>query len=110
MRLLERSITRVDERMILLAPPRKKVPPVFGKVERSHDKHQQRLHEVQRLRANVYHADGALVDSDLSNSGRYTVPEDDRGWHFLMTNDEGSVTACVRYISHDEVPPASKLQ
>jgi len=42
--------------------------------------------------------------------GLYSVPEDDRGWHFLMTNHEGSVTACVRYIAHEEVPSAAKLQ
>jgi hypothetical protein len=108
--LLERSINRLDEKMILLAPPKQAVPPMFNNVERSLDKHRTRLREVQRLRASIYYEDGALQAGDLSEGDLHRVPEDDRGWHFLITNSEGQVRACVRYIAHEEVPSPAKLR
>lgn len=108
--LLERSINRLDERMILLAPPKQPVPPIFDNVERSPDKHRTRLHEVQRLRANIYCHDGALDADDLSEDGLHRAPEDERAWHFLITNGDGRIRACVRYIAHEEVPAPAKLR
>ena len=108
--LLERSITRVDERLILLAPPRKAVPPVFVNVERSLKKHLGRLTEVQRLSGKIYWHDGAVGPNDLTKDGLHRTPEDEKGWHLLMTNQEGRVTACVWYIEHHEVPVPNKLR
>src|SRR2546423_1617560 len=103
-RLLERSITRVDERLILLAPPKKTVPSVFDNVERSQDEHHGRLREVQRLRGRIYSDEGAVAIADLTEDGLHCTPEDEKGWHLLMTNAQGRVTACVWYIEHQQVP------
>jgi len=108
--LLERTIACVDERLILLAPPKKTVPPVFAKVERSLKKHLGRLTEVQRLRGAVYLSEGAIGPNDLTKDGLHRTPEDEKGWHLLITNQEGRVSACVWYIEHHEVPHPNKLR
>jgi len=108
--LLERSITRVDKRLILLAPPKKVVPPVFENVERSLNQHLGRLTEVQRLRGTIYWHDGAIGPNDLSQGGLHRTPEDEKAWHLLMTNQQGRVTSCVWYIEHHEAPSLNKLR
>jgi hypothetical protein len=109
-RLLERSIKSVDQRLILLAPPRKPVPSVFGKVERSLNEHIERLREVQRLRGSIYRDDGAVATCELSRDGLHRTPEDEKGWHLLMTNNQGKVSACVWYIEHHQAPQANSLR
>jgi hypothetical protein len=99
--LLERSITRVDERMILLAPPKKAVPSVFDNVERSQTKHRGRLHEVQRVRGHIYSSDGAVDIHELSVDGRHRTPEDDTSWHVLMLNEDQTLNSCIWYLEHE---------
>ena len=107
--LLERSIRAVEDRMILLAPPRREVPGVFSRILPSTEGHRQRLEELQRLRGSIYWEDGALSSADLTADGLHRAPEDDQAWHLLMTNTAGRITACVRYIEHASVPPMARL-
>ncbi len=99
-KLLERSIRCVDDRLVLLAPPKRLVPPAFHNVDDAPLEHAARLKEVQRLRGDIYYTDGAVARHELSADGRHQTPEDEKSWHLLMLNKEQEVTACVWYMEH----------
>src|SRR5713226_2321249 len=60
LRLLERSIRSVDQRLILLAPPEMSISPVFENVAMDVERHQKLVQDIQRLRGSIYLNDGAV--------------------------------------------------
>jgi hypothetical protein len=101
LKLLDRAITSVDQRLVLLAPPSTEVPDLFSNCEFDIDRHQHFVREVQRLRGGIYLQDGAIDREQLSPEGLHQTPEDERGWHLLMLDKQGKVTACVWYCEYD---------
>jgi hypothetical protein len=99
LKLLERNISALDERLILLAPPQASAHRHFRHVDVDSSLHDSLLGQMQRLRGGVYLEDGAISRHQLSG-GRHQTPEDDRSWHLLMLDDRRRVAACVWYMEH----------
>jgi hypothetical protein len=99
LKLLERNIASVDQRLVLLAPPSASAHSFFRNVEVDPSLHDTLVGEMQRVRGGIYLEDGAIARHELS-SGRHQTPEDQNSWHFLMLNKQQQVTACVWYMEH----------
>jgi hypothetical protein len=109
-RLLERNITSIEQRLVLLAPPQGSLPPVFNNVTVDADRRHQLIREMQRLRGQIYLRDGALQPQQLSPDGLHQTPEDEKSWHLLMLNKDSRVTACAWYLEHDNTTTIQKLR
>jgi len=101
MRLLERNIASIGQRLVVLAPPQASIPSSFLNVSTDHARHAELVREMQRLRGSVYLHDGAVQVHQLSPDGRHHTPEDDRSWHLLMLNRHGRVSSCAWYLEHE---------
>jgi hypothetical protein len=99
-KLLERNIASVEERLVLLAPPAQPVPSVFRNVTVSPTRYRELLDEMQALRGSIYLNDGAVTREQLSGGGRHRTPEDAHSWHLLMLNRDQRVSSCVWYMEH----------
>ena len=102
LRLLERNIASIEKRLVLVAPPQTALPGSFKNVTTDRDRHQDLLHEMQRLRGSIYLQDGAVQRDQLTTDGLHQTPEDSRSWHLLMLNAIGKVSSCAWYMEHDE--------
>lgn len=100
LKLLERSIRSVDQRLVLLAPPQATLGDAFQNVVVDADRHSELVAEVQRLRGSIYLNDGAIEREHLSPEGRHRTPEDEKSWHLLMMGRNRRVSACVWYLEH----------
>ena len=109
-RLLERSIRSVHERLVLLAPPGADIPTDFKNVLPPSTEHHGRLRELQRLRGTVYRDDGALAPADLRAGGIHATPEDSRSWHLVMLNKQRQVSSCVWYMEHENTASWDQLR
>src|SRR5437660_12082167 len=69
LRLLERSIDSLDQRLLLLAPPGW-VPSFFHSIDVNAERHQQLVREMQQMRGKIYLSDGAIRADQLSSDGR----------------------------------------
>jgi hypothetical protein len=98
--LLERHVASIDRRLLLLSPTALGLPGHFKDVTTDSDQHRGLLHELQRLRGAIYLKDGAVRRQELSVDGRHQTPEDERSWHLLIRNDDGSLNACIWYLEH----------
>jgi hypothetical protein len=101
LKLLERNIATIEQRLVLVAPPTLTVAPAFHNVRVEPSEHRRQVRAVQRMRGLVYIADGAVQPSQLSPEGLHQTPEDERSWHLLFTNGAGKITACVWYLQHE---------
>jgi hypothetical protein len=110
LRLLERNIASVEERLVLVAPPHIRVPASFSKITYDSHRHQQLVREMQQLRGSVYVQDGAVQPEQLSPGGLHRTPEDERSWHLLMLNKERRVSSCAWYMEHDDTAAFEKLR
>ena len=99
LRLLERTIDSLDERLVLLAPPTE-VPSFFRDVDANSRRHQTFKREMQELRGSIYLDDGALQREQLSVDGLHETPEDNRSWHLLTVDGRERVTGCAWYLEH----------
>jgi len=101
LRMIERSIEALDRHMVILAPPQATGTAALGSVSFDPERHQQLLHQMQRLRGAIYLRGGNVTEAQLTADGRHQTPEDERAWHLLMTDAAGHVTSCVLYLEHD---------
>jgi hypothetical protein len=102
LKLLERNIATLEERLILVAPPGTFLPSAFSNVCIDPIRHQRLVRDVQRLRGSVYLQDGAVQRHQLTADGLHRTPEDDRSWHLLMLNKHQQVSSCAWYMGHHE--------
>jgi hypothetical protein len=111
LRLLERNITSVDDRMVLLAPPgaERQASQFSDNLVVDAALHEALLHDIQRLRGSIYLADGALRPHHL-NEGRHETPEDSRSWHLLALDSAGRPTGCIWYLQHPDMPDFEELR
>src|SRR5205809_648904 len=110
LKLLERSIAAVDQRLMLLAPPRASARGFFQNVTVDDRLHRAFVGNVQRLRGGVYLEDGAISPTQLSTGGRHQTPEDANSWHLLMLGRERHVSACVWYLEHENTTSLESLR
>jgi hypothetical protein len=99
LKLLERTISSLDERLILLAPTAR-VPGFFENVEQDAVGHRRLVREMQRLRGKIYLKDGALDRTQLTLDGLHETAEDNKSWHLLMVDSRRRVTGCAWYLEH----------
>lgn len=102
LRLLERNIATVEDRLVLLAPPNVAIPEYFTNARPDPAKHAAFVREVQRLRGSIYLQDGAVQRHQLTRDGLHQTPEDERSWHLLMLNSKQKVSSCAWYMEHEE--------
>ncbi|MEQ1869541.1 MAG: hypothetical protein ABL961_05905 [Vicinamibacterales bacterium] len=98
--IIERSLQSLNDRLVLLAPHTRLVPPTFKNVEEGLSERHHRIRTIQQLRGRVYSADGAIRPQELSSDGRHEVPEDENSWHLMLLNPRGGITACAWYLQH----------
>ena len=73
-RLLERNITSIEQRLVLLAPPQAALPPVFNNVNVNAGRRHQLIRDMQRLRGQIYLRDGALQAQQAATHHRSHPP------------------------------------
>jgi hypothetical protein len=110
LKLLERSIGSVNERLVLLAPSQASVPSFFSNIELDSHLHRDRIREMQGLRGGIYLNDGALEREQLSVDGLHQTPEDERSWHLLMLDKHDRVSACAWFLQHGHSVQAEDLR
>jgi len=98
--LLERTITSLDRRLVLLAP-QSRVSGFFKNVENDSRRHRDLVREMQKLRGSIYLQDGALGREQLSAEGLHETDEDEQSWHLLMMDSRQRITGCAWYLEHD---------
>jgi len=88
-------------KLLLLAPAGARIPPSLSrdKLSLNAPRHEEYLHEVQRLRGRIYLEDGAIQESDLTD-GRHVAESDRTSWHLLVLDRAGRTSGCVRYRDH----------
>ena len=99
LKLLERTVASLDQRLILLAPDAS-VPEFFQNVDHDPAGHQRLVREMQRLRGRIYVGDGALGREQLTPDGLHDTTEDHKSWHLLMVDRARRVTGCAWYLEH----------
>jgi hypothetical protein len=100
LKLLERSVATIQDRLILVAPPQANLPMLFGSVEYDTPFHSTLVREMQRLRGTVYLSEGN-VKGDQLRDGLHQTPEDARSWHLLIRSHSGQITSCAWYLEHE---------
>jgi hypothetical protein len=107
LKLLERTIGTLEDRLILLAP-QDAAPAFFRQVEVDGERHQRLVREMQQLRGRIYLHDGAIQPEQLTADGAHQTPEDNKSWHLLSVDSDQRVTGCAWYLQHDQsVDPLS---
>ena len=110
LKLLERSVATVDQRLVLLAPPKASARRFFRNVEVDPRLHASFVGEMQSVRGGIYLQDGAIAPTHLTEGGRHQTPEDESSWHLLILNREQRVTACVWYLEHENTTSVDRLR
>jgi hypothetical protein len=101
LKVLQRAISTVDQRLLLLMPPDTEVPDHFNNFEFDGGRHREVMREVQRFRGDIYYQDGAVGRHQLTADGLHQTPEDDNSWHLVMVNRQDRITACAWFRDHD---------
>ena len=99
LKLLERTIHSLDDRLVLLAP-NAPVPGLFQNLETDSLSHAQLIREMQTLRGSVYLQDGAIGRHELTAEGLHETAEDERSWHLLTLDRNRRVSGCLWYLEH----------
>jgi hypothetical protein len=110
LKLLERNVRSVDQRLVLLAPPDVSVDPFFKNLDADRRGKRELINEIQQLRGGIYLHDGALEPAQLSPEGLHRTPEDDKSWHLLFMNKQGRVASCVWYLEHHNTTTPDQLR
>jgi hypothetical protein len=95
-------------RLMLLVPSFGRVPASFGWRDTDESRYYRLLHEMQRLRGQVYLQDGAIDESSLVD-GRHQSALDSRSWHLLVLNEKDRITGCARFLEHPKRVAFSEL-
>ena len=110
LRLLERNIASIEQRLVLLAPRAAAIPQPFKNQRVDPDQHRTLVREMQGLRGSIYLEDGAIRKHQLTSDGLHRTPEDERSWHLLMMNRQHRVSSCVWYLEHREPQSIDELR
>ncbi|MEZ5353341.1 MAG: hypothetical protein R2762_11950 [Bryobacteraceae bacterium] len=85
-----------NSRLILLAPAGS-ANPGFGYCAQDAQRHDDVIASIQRFRGEIYVAEGAIRESELTPDGRHWQAEDARSWHVVSTDNAGNIIGCTRY-------------
>jgi len=106
LKLLERDIASVHNRLMVLAPPNASIPERFRSITASPTRHRELLCELQRLRGSVYLHDGAITQAQLTADGRHHTSLDEKSWHLVILNGQNRISGCIWYLEHEQASPA----
>ena len=95
MRALQ-SRSSAGREYILLAPPQIEEHRSFRNFAVDEELHSAYMAAMQKLRGQIYLADGAIDASQLWPTGRHCLPADRQSWHLLLL-DGRSLVGCMRY-------------
>jgi hypothetical protein len=110
LRLLERNIASVEQRLVVVVPPQTSLSPHFKNVTVDSARHRQLVEDMQRLRGSVYLHDGAVGFEQLTADGLHQTAEDEQSWHLLMLGPDGRVSSCVWYLEHENTARVEQLR
>jgi hypothetical protein len=99
LKTLERNLSSVEQRIVLVAPSEESVSDFFDNVHVNAERHSALIGEIQRFRGGIYLQDGAVQRHELTADGRHETPEDDKAWHMLLVNKQ-KLSACALYHEH----------
>lgn len=87
-------------RLVLLAPRHRTLsfPSCFRKQVRQG--RTEILAQLQRFRAQVYLADGAITRAQITGDGRHAQDADYSAWHFALLDAADQVRGCLRLMVH----------
>ena len=85
LKLFERNIATVEQRLVLVAPPQATVPDLFTRVAVDSVRHKRLVREMQAVRGNVYLHGGYLTPEQLTAGGLHQNP---RGRQELASPDD----------------------
>lgn len=95
-------------RFQLLAPPGRNGS--FARLQTDEQLYYHYLHSMQKLRGKLYLQDDAIQPCQLDDDGRFSMPADERSWHFLLLDDSRRVIGCARYLVHPNTVPFERLR
>ena len=99
--LLDRNVSSVSDRLVLLPPPDEAVPETLRRLTVNASQRSELLHDIQRLRGRIYVQDGAVQTCELTEDGRHETQEDEKSWHLVMLDRQsGQPSACLWYLEH----------
>jgi hypothetical protein len=101
LKLLERNIESIGDRLVLLAPGTT-IPDSLENITVDSGLHASYLRQLQRLRGRIYLNDGALRSEQLTRDGRHETPEDPDSWHLMVLDDDDQVSGCIWYLAHEK--------
>lgn len=110
LKLLERNISTVERRLVLVAPPQAILPDIFTRVTFDPERHRDVVSQMQAVRGAIYLDGGYLTPRQLSTDGLHQTPEDEKSWHLLMTDGNGRVSSCAWYLEHDNTTSVKQLR
>jgi hypothetical protein len=91
--------SRTRTRFVVLPPSGLKVSRQFRNIQFDTRRYNELIADMQRFRGEVYLSDGAIQDADLVN-GRHKLSIDEDSWHVLSLDSGGRISACLRYLAH----------
>jgi len=94
---------------MLLAPPGAHIPAAFTRPQVDWTRYWSLLHEMQRLRGQVYLRDGAIRKSALVD-GRHESDLDGSSWHLLVLNAQNRMCGCARFYEYSRSAIAGDLK
>lgn len=99
--LLDRNVSSVADRLVILPPPDQAVPESLKRLTVNAAQRSELLRDIQRLRGRIYVQDGAVQTHELTEDGRHETPEDEKSWHIVMLDRQnGQPSACLWYLEH----------
>jgi hypothetical protein len=110
LKLLERAIDAIGDRLVLLAPPNAISNSHYQNLDVDPELHRHLLGDMQRLRGQIYLQDGAIAADHLTADGLHKTPEDDRSWHLLSFSRDRGISSCVWYLEHDSDATLRRLR
>ncbi len=82
----------------ILAPKFANYDPAFSIYTVDESVYRSKLDGVQRLRGRVYYNDRAIGDDALDAEGRFRMCGDEEAWHLTLSDGDGRVVGCARYL------------
>jgi hypothetical protein len=110
LRLLERSVDTVEQRLVLVAPPEAEIPVAFSNAIGDPTLREALVRQAQRLRGAVYLEDGAIRREQVTADGRHCTPEDGQSWHLLFLDAANRVSSAIWFLLHDENVSVDQLR
>ena len=100
MKLLAGLVEALPLNLVLLRSGAGRIPGASRQIQVNPKRHRGLLAAAQRLRAQVYLADGAIQESEVTPDGRHEQAIDYHCWHFLALDEGDNVCGCLRYRDH----------